>query len=311
MRRFNVAALGPLPPQEIPAPEEAVPRMKKHWEKQLDQVLPGKPELIVLHECSSRFPNMPMADRLKYYHEHDAEFLDFFRTKAVDNHCFIVYSAVRELPDGTRRNSSLLIDASGKVVSTYDKNYPVIEETTVQNVLPGEAETVVDTEFGRLGFAICFDLNFTDLLERYARRKPNLMLFSSMYHGGLMQAYWAYRCRSWFVGAVSNDECAVIDPVGHTVAASTNYFHYVVSPVNTDYEVVHLDYNWDKLVQARKKYGRKISVFDPGHLACVLLTSESPEITAAQVVEEFGIERLDDYFSRVVEFHRKQPDVSR
>lgn len=309
MRRFNVAALGPLPPQEIPAPQEAVPRMKAHWENQLDQVLPERPELIVLHECSSRFPNMTMADRLKYYHDHHAEFLEFFRAKAADNHCSIVYSAVRELPDGTRRNSSQLIDSEGKVVSTYDKNYPVIEETTVQNVLPGESETVVDTEFGRLGFATCFDLNFTELLERYARRKPNLMLFSSMYHGGLMQAYWAYRCRSWFVGAVSNDECTVINPLGHKVAASTNYFHYVVSSVNTDYEVFHLDYNRPKLTQARKKYGRKISVFEPGHLACVLLTSESPEITAAQVVEEFGIERLDDYFSRVIKFHHKSDIV--
>ena len=309
MRRFNVAALGPLPPQEIPAPQEAVPRMKAHWENQLDQVLPERPELIVLHECSSRFPNMTMADRLKYYHDHHAEFLDFFRTKAADNHCCIVYSAVRELPDGTRRNSSQFIDSSGKVVSTYDKNYPVIEETTVQNVLPGENETVIDTEFGRLGFATCFDLNFTELLERYARRKPNLMLFSSMYHGGLMQAYWAYRCRSWFVGAIARDECTVINPLGHKVAASTNYFHYVVSSVNTDYEVFHLDYNRPKLAQARKKYGRKISVFEPGHLACVLLTSESPEITAAQVVEEFGIERLDDYFSRVIKFHRKSDMV--
>ena len=305
MRYLTVSALGPRPPQEFSPRDEGVRIMKKHWESRLDQVLPQRPDLIVLHECCNRFPNMSMADRLAWYHEHGAEFLEFFRNKARDNHCFIAYSAVRELPDGTRRNSTVLIDREGNSAAVYDKNFPVVEETTVQNILPGERETVAETEFGKVGFAICFDLNFTDLLERYARHKPDLLLFSSMYHGGLMQPYWAYRCRSWFVGAVANDECTILDPLGRKVACSTNYFPFVTAAINTDYEVVHLDYNWEKLAQAQKKYGRKISVFDPGHVGCVLLASETPELTAAQVVEEFQIERLDDYFARVIAFHGK------
>ena len=305
MRYLTVSALGPRPPQEVPPRNEAVRVMKKHWESQLDQVLPQQPDLIVLHECCNRFPGMSMEDRLAWYHEHGAEFLAFFQNKARENHCFIAYSAVRELPDGTRRNSTVLIDREGKEAAVYDKNFPVVEETTMQNILPGERETVVETEFGKVGFAICFDLNFSEVRERYARRKPDLLLFSSMYHGGLMQSCWAYSCRSWFVGAVANDECTILNPLGCKVGCSTNYFPFVTAAINTDYEVVHLDYNESKLAQAQKKYGRKISVFDPGHLGSVLLSSETPEITAAQVVEEFGIERLDDYFARVIDFHGK------
>lgn len=302
MRRFTVSVLGPMPPQEIPPKEESVRLMKKHWEYNLDLVLPGKPDLIVLHECCDRFPNMAMADRLEYYHEHGAEVLEYFRRKAIDNHCVIAYSAVRELPDGTRRNSTQLIGRDGRNLAVYDKNFPMIEETLQQGVLPGEAETVAETEFGKVGFAICFDLNFTDLLDRYASRKPNLLLFCSMYHGGLMQSYWAYRCRSWFAGAIARNECTILNPLGYKVASSTNYHPFATAAVNTDYEVVHLDNNRVKLLQARKKYGAKINVFDPGHLGSVLITSETPEITAAQVVEEFQIERLDDYFQRVIKF---------
>ena len=279
--------------------------MKQHWERQLDQVLPNQPDLIVLHECCDRFPNMPMADRLQYYHEHGPEILDFFRRKAADNHCAIAYSAVRELSDGTRRNSTQLIGRSGEILAIYDKNYPMIEETRVQGVLPGKNETVAETEFGKVGFAICFDLNFTELLDRYAVRKPNLMLFCSMYHGGLMQSYWAYRCRSWFVGSIARTECTILNPLGSRVACSTNYYSSVTATVNTDYEVVHLDGNMEKLFRARKKYGPKISIFDPGHLGSVLITSETPEITASQVVDEFKIERLDDYFNRVIQFHKR------
>lgn len=304
MRRFTVSALGPAPQQIIPPRAEAVGMMKDFWEKQLDQVLPEHPDLIVLHECCDRYPAMKMEDRLAYYHDRGCAMLEFFQQKAKDNHCCITYSAVRELPDGSRRNSSQFIDREGKVAGIYDKNYPVIEETTVQNVLPGRKETIVENEFGRVGFAICFDLNFMELQERYIAAKPNLLLFSSMYHGGLAQAWWAYSCRSWFVGAIARDECTVLNPLGCKVACSTNYYPYVTASINTDYEVVHLDYNWERLVRARKKYGRKISVFDPGHLGCVLLSSETPELTAAQVVDEFEIERLDHYFERVIRFHK-------
>ena len=90
------------------------------------------------------------------------------------------------------------------------------------------------------------------------------------------------------------DRLSVMQPL-------TNGVHY-------NYEVIHLDRNWGKLQQALKKYGRKINIFDPGRLGSVLVTSESPEITAAQVVDEFGIERLDDYFRQVMQFRKKEID---
>ena len=299
MRRFTVSALGPLPPQELPPRGNEVRLMKQHWEKNLDQVLPEQPDLIVLHECCNRFPAMILEDRLQYYHEHGMKICEYFRQKALEHHCMIAYSAVRELPDGTRRNSTQLFDREGSLVCIYDKYYPVIEENLEQNILPGSSEVIAQTEFGKVGFAICFDLNFTDLLQRYAVRQPDLILFCSMYHGGLMQGSWAYTCRSYFAGAVAGDECSILNPLGEKVAVSTNYYPSVTATVNTDYEVVHLDGNREKLLQARKKYGKKIHVSDPGHLGCVLLTSETEERTAAQVADEFHMERLDDYFKRV------------
>jgi predicted amidohydrolase len=304
MRRFTVAALGPEPPTERPPVGEETAAMKRHWNRWLDQVLPAAPDLIVLHECCDRFPAMPLADRLACYREHGEQMADIFRQKAVDNHCAIAYSAVRALPDGTLRNSTRLFDRNGNVISFYDKNFPMIEETLEQGILPGREETVVETEFGRVGFAICFDLNFDALRLRYVKRNVDLMLFSSMYHGGLMQAYWAYSNRCYFIAAVSGGgkKCAVVNPVGTTIAESTNYYPWLTCNVNTDFEVVHLDGNFDKLQTLRKAYGRAVTVTDPGYLGSVLITSETAETTAAEMVRQFEIERLDDYFGRVMAF---------
>lgn len=62
--------------------------------------------------------------------------------------------------------------------------------------------------------------------------------------------------------------------------------------------VVHLDYNWEKLEALRAKYGVQVTVHDPGLLGAVLITSESDEVSALEMVEEFDIELLDDYMER-------------
>lgn len=298
MRRFTVAALRPPERLDTPPPAQAIKIMMQHWDKAFDYVLPDQPDLIALHECCDRFHSMELDARFEYYRERGEQMLEFFRKKAVDNHCAIAYSYVRDIPDGTRRNSTVLIGRNGTIEAVYDKNYPMVEETLEQKILPGKTEVVADTEFGKTGFAICFDLNFQELLERYVVRKPELMLFCSMFHGGQLQNQWAYRCRSWFLGAIYNNQCTLVNPLGTQVAYSGNFEPYLVSSINTDYEVVHWDSNGEKLMSAKKKYGKKITITDPGYLGSVLVTSETPDRTAAEIIDEFRIERLDDYYAR-------------
>lgn len=304
MRRFTVTALGPENPFASPPLHEAVSQMKQHWDMHLDSVLPDHPDLIVLPECCDRFSLMTADDRKKYYAERGDAFVDYFSRKAADNNCMIAYSAVRQTAEGIFRNVTTLLDREGKEAASYYKYYPVIEEKTVSHIQEGTSPCVVETEFGRIGFAICFDLNFMDLLEQYAQKKPHLMLFSSMYHGGHVQSHWAYTCRSYFAGSIPHHgQCTILNPLGIEIASSTNYYPFVTSSINTDFEVVHLDYNRLKILAARKKYGPAINVYDPGYLGCVLISSETPELTASQVVEEFEIERLDEYWARVRRFY--------
>jgi hypothetical protein len=119
-----------------------------------------------------------------------------------------------------------------------------------------------------------------------------------MYHGGLMQAYWAYSCRAHFAAAISGTVAAILSPIGQTVATSTNYFDFVTARINLDCCVAHLDFNWDKLKAMRTKYGPQVQVTDPGYLGAVLIASESAAFSVQDVVREFEIELIDDYFCR-------------
>jgi predicted amidohydrolase len=303
-RYVNVGVIGPNPltvDEKLPY-KDVITEMKRHWEKQLNQVICDNPDIILIPEACDRPLGYPLNKRLDYYKERGEEMLNFFREKAKENRCYIAYSAARQLQDSSWRNSTQVLDRYGNIVGIYDKNYPTIGEIADWGILPGNGPTVIDTDFGRIGCAICFDINFDELKNQYKNCKPEMILFSSMMHGGLMANSWAFECRSYFVGAIGGPQSYIISPLGKTLATNTNYYDYISYRVNLDYCVCFLDYNWDALAAMRKKYGMKVRVEDPGFQGSVLVTSETDEFTVQDLVKEFGLELLDDYMQRSKDF---------
>jgi predicted amidohydrolase len=304
-RRVTIGTIGAMPPTASPDTEDQtlIDNMIAFWRRQMEQVLPDRPDLIVLPEMCDRFRGFARDRNRQYFQARGERILDFFRETACANSCYLAYSSARESKDGTWRNSTLIIDRSGAVAGTYNKNHVVIEETTGSGILCGREAPIIECDFGRVACAICFDLNFDELRLKYIAARPDVILFPSMYHGGLMQAYWAYSCRAHFVGACCGLPSAILSPLGQILATSTNYFNFAAATVNLDCRMAHLDGNWGKLKALKAKYGPQVTITDPGLLASVLVTSEVDEFTAEQMVQEFEIELLDDYMARSLRHH--------
>jgi hypothetical protein len=286
--------------------QQLVDRVKRFWSEKLEKVLPEQPDLIVLPECCDIVFGLTEDQRKSYNNDKGDQIRDFFMKTAIENHCYITYAASRTMPDGTKRNSTQLIDRNGRIAGTYNKNHLTIGDNENNGTLYGAEARVIPCDFGKVACVICFDLNFDELRLKYMQQRPDIILFSSFYHGGLMQNYWAYSCRSYFVGSVLEDQNTIISPVGEIVAKSTNYFDHVTHAINLDYVVCHLDYNRPRLESMKKRYGFKVKITDPGHLGSVLVTSETDEFTAADLVREFELETLDEYFERCRN-HRAMP----
>ena len=142
-----------------------------------------------------------------------------------------------------------------------------------------------------MGFLICFDLSFHELPDKYAALKPDLLLFCSQYHGGLMQPYWAYACRCHLVTAVSGPcPSGILSPTGEAIA-QTHYRKYVTADVNLDCCLAHLDYNGEKLEALKRKYGRAVRISDPGFLGAVLIHSESEDHCARDMAAAYDAAR--------------------
>ena len=305
---ITIATLGsgPATVSAHAKPQDVVKRVISHWRGRFAQVLPDKPDLIVVPEVCDRPSGFNQEKLQEYYLIRKDQIRQFFAETARQNHCYIVYSAYRRMPDGTGRNSSVLIDRQGNIAGIYNKNHPTISEME-KGIVCGREAPIVECDFGRVAMAICFDLNFDEIRLKYVKAKPDLILFCSMYHGGLMQGYWAYSCRSHFVGAIAGrgTRSEIRNPLGEVVASNTNYFDFAVARVNLDCELVHLDYNWERLRKLKAKYGPKVNISDPGCLGSVLISSEHETISVDDMIKEFDIELLDDYFARSLAYRHK------
>lgn len=280
----------------------------EHWTGRIGAVLPDRPDLVVLPEHGDR----PLAHWYPLQHfpiEQIAEFTahkgdhlrDALSDLAVANSTRIAYSGYRIDEHGELRNSTQLIGTDGEILGIYDKCFLTIPENRDRGVSPGESMQVFETDIGRVAPVICFDLNFMQGLAELAPQRPEIILFSSAYHGGFVQQHWAYTCRSYFIGSVwPQNPSSVISPVGQVVASTTNYYPEVTTRINLDYAVIHIDENSKHFSDVKRKYGSDVSIHDPGQVGVVLLAAESEDLTVGEVMAEFGLVDVDDYFARSV-----------
>lgn len=305
---LKISTLGPAchTVPEYLSNEQIVDEMIAFWKKQFAQVLCDKPDLIVVPECCDIPSNMPVGERrIEYYKVRKNRVLDYFRQIAKKHHCNIIYASNIFMSDDTLRNSAMMINREGTIIGSYNKNHLVPEENELEGLVYDDKNPIIECDFGRVAFAICFDLNFNELRLKYLEQKPDLIIFPSLYHGGLMQAYWAYSCQCHFVGAIAGGSSEIRKPFGDVVASTTNYHNFVTTTVNLDCCLVKLDLDEDRYAKIKLEYGTKVNIEVPANLGVALISSESEKITTREVMQKYKIPTLDEFFADSLE-HRKQ-----
>ncbi len=308
VNNVKIATIGTVSPQfeKGTDPQIMVDRMIEFLQTELNHVLPDLPDLIVLPEACDRPKGLNTEEQFAYFKVRGKQVLDYFREVAKENNCNIAFGTKRLDDDGSWRNSCIVLNRKGEIAGIYNKNFPTVGEMEA-GIKAGNEAPIIKLDFGTVGCAICFDLNFEELLWKYQKTQPDILLFPSMYHGGLVQNYWAYTARAFFVSAIgfSKLPSEIRNPFGDIIATTTNYFDFVVTTVNLDCRLVHLDFNWEKLTALKNKYGDNVTIYDPGKVGAVLVISEHEKISANEMISEFNIELLDDYLKHSREFRLK------
>ena len=112
------------------------------------------------------------------------------------------------------RAACLLFNDQGEQVARYDKIHlfdvqlPDRDEQYIESetIEPGEEPVVVDTPFGRLGLAICYDLRFPELFRDMLDRGMQILAIPSAFTEITGRAHWESLLRA---RAIEN-QCYVI-----------------------------------------------------------------------------------------------------
>lgn len=117
-------------------------------------------------------------------------------------------------------NSAVLINPSGEVQGVYRKVAPTGGEID-GGITPGEEVPVFETEFGRVGLFICWDIKYSEVGARLARKGADLVFHPT--HGSGHR-----RCQTWAqyygyqVVFCDKHGARVFEPVGIDVGANAN-----------------------------------------------------------------------------------------
>ncbi len=271
-------------------------------EKWIDTAALDKPDIILLTEgCIYNTPSSASRE------EHDAKsdllprggpITKLMSRKAKQHNTYIMACYWRKNPEGPGRyNSAVLFDRQGKVVGWYDKVFPTIGEIE-SGVLPGKEAKIFETDFGRIGAMICFDMNFEEIHQQYKDKGAELICFLSNYRAGVKIPALAVKNQIFIASSVPGENGVIVDPLGRTLAESSAYGRIIFARINLDSQIVHIDYNHGRIGLLKRKYGAEVQIETASPEAVYFLSSLHPQKSIEDMMAEFKIELLDDYLDR-------------
>lgn len=202
-------------------------------------------------------------------------------------------------------NTACFIGREGQVLGKYHKYQPTIGEMEI-GVIPGTDAEAFDTDFGKVGAAICFDLKFVEVGQRLAANGARLVCFVSAFIGGNRLLHWA-RDFGFYLLSSCTARSYLVDMAGRflgTTGWEDNQVRAGLLPpifsavINMDRMLFHLDGNQDKFPDILKKYGAGVEIENHYPEAHCTLASLMEDVTVEDIVQEFELEPWRDYLAR-------------
>jgi len=206
---------------------------------------------------------------------------------------------------GRRLNSAVLLDRRGQVACIYDKMYPFFEEFAKHpGVHPGEAVTVFPADFGRVGFAICFDVNWAPLWQRLSDFGAELVIWPSAYSAGRSLQARAIDFNYYVMSATWTPDCLVYDIDGEQLLYEHNNMNDGTNlsrfTFDLDRCVFHQDRNLPgKLADLLKEHGEEVEREKWLPLeGWFVLRAKRAGVSARALARRYGMEERRPYLNR-------------
>jgi predicted amidohydrolase len=221
---------------------------------------------------------------------------------AKKHQCYVVCPIYRE-DKGRRLNSAVLIDRTGNVVSIYDKIYPYWNEFDMTPAaLPGQQDAVIyDADFGRIGFATCFDAKFPEVFQRLRDRGAELVVWPSAYSGFTELQAFALLHHYYIVTSTLTGDSILYDITGAIASDQRGTGGVTVArfTVDMDRMIYHYNFNLDKRARLLTEHAADVALdTDMPREEWFVLKARRPGVSVRELGRQYGLEELRTYQDR-------------
>ena len=151
---------------------------------------------------------------------------------------YVVGGSIPETEDGRIYNTCFVFDRQGNTIARhrkvhlFDVDVPGMRFRESSTFTPGNDITVFDTEYGKMGCAVCFDVRFPELFRAMTMRGAKLVFLPAQFNMATGPAHWEMTLRS---RAVDNEIFLVAAAAARNVGFSYECWGHsmVVDPYGT------------------------------------------------------------------------------
>ena len=216
---------------------------------------------------------------------------------ARDRSCYVICPMRTEVT-GRMFNSAIVLDRQGEIMGRYDKIH-LTEGELAGGVVPGEADPpVFQTDFGTIGGQICFDVNWPESWRRLQEKGAEIVFFPSAFPAHRQLSSLSWENEFYIVSATKTRSSRVYDITGEVLAESGYFQPWADAALHLGKRLFEIDYHTDKARRLQQKYGGRALVHWCHEESWFTLASQDPDLSVAELMEEFGLVPLRTYLSR-------------
>jgi len=214
---------------------------------------------------------------------------------------YVVCPVFQKDEKGRRWNRAILLNRSGEAVFTYCKYFPYWSEFDLEpKGIPGREVGVYEADFGKIGFAICFDVNFPEVWDMLAAGGAELVIWPSAYSGGKSLMAHALNHHYYIVTSTLEGDSAVFDITGDEILyKKSDTINVSRITLDLDRCIFHENFNMGKRDKLLSDYdGKVVQDIYMKREQWFVLKAVAPGISVKKLAAEYGMEELRSYLRR-------------
>jgi len=219
---------------------------------------------------------------------------------------YIIAGAFEQI-DGIKYNAAWLFGRDGALIGRYHKNHPTTGEMD-KGVHTGTDVPVFDTDFGRIGVTICFDIGWPAVWNELADKGAELVVWPSAYDGGFPLQTYAYRHSYYVVSSVWTNHSKIIDKTGRVLHSTSRWQGWTYGVVDLEKELFHVGAarHEDRIIRSiLRKYGRDVTIESFSEEDMFTLESNNDALPMSKIKEEFNLLNYRDFHKYNTELQMK------